>query len=146
MGESNVINKIFISAHQFGDVSNDSLKLLEAEGIIYHINPYNRKITTPELISHIADCDALLAGPEVIDAKVFDIASNLKLISRAGAGFDGIDFEQAKKYGIRVTATPDAPTLAVAELCIALMLDCLRHITTTDHQLRLGHWQRRMGG
>ena len=58
---------------------------------------------------------------------------------------DGIDFELCKKYGVRVAYTPDAPTMAVAELCLGMILDLARQITFTDKQIRQGIWKRHMG-
>jgi len=140
-----MITNVFISTHPFGEISTEPLKLLEAEGITFHLNPHGRKMTTSELASEIKDCDALIAGTEKIDALVFENAPNLKLISRVGIGLDGIDFEQVKKHEVRVAFTPDAPTVAVAELCVSLILDCLRQVSATDRHLREGRWHRHMG-
>ncbi len=145
MSKAGLIKKVFISTHPFGEVSTEPLNLLESEGISYKLNPFDRKITTQELASQIKDCDALIAGTEIIDASVFENAPDLKLISRVGIGLDGIDFNLAKKHDIKIAFTPDAPTIAVAELCLGLMIDCLRMITATDRHLREGKWYRHMG-
>ena len=68
------------------------------------------------------------------------------MISRVGIGLDGVDFELCKKYDVRVAYTPDAPTMAVAELCVGLMIDLARQITQTDTNLKQkGIWKRHMG-
>jgi len=51
----------------------------------------------------------------------------------------------AKKLGISVFTTPDAPTQAVAELTMGLMLDLLRRISREDHLIRFGVWQKNVG-
>lgn len=145
MTDPTTIKKVFISTHPFGEISTEPLTILQAENIAYRLNPYGRKMTTSELASEIKECDALIAGTENIDAQVFENARDLKLISRVGIGLDGIDFEQAKKHGVRVAFTPDAPTVAVAELCVSLILDCLRQVSATDRHLREGRWHRHMG-
>lgn len=145
MENNTSIKKVFISTHPFAEISSKPLEILEAEGISYALNPYNRKIKTSELATLITDCDALIAGTEIIDASVFENAPHLKLISRVGIGLDGIDFNLAKRHNVKVAFTPDAPTIAVAELCLGLMLDCLRMITATDRHLREGTWHRHMG-
>jgi D-3-phosphoglycerate dehydrogenase len=145
MGKDASIKKIFISTHPFGEVSSEPLERLKAEGITYKLNSYGRKITTAELASEINDCDALIAGTETIGTSVFENAPNLKLISRVGIGLDGIDFDLVKVHGVKVAYTPDAPTVAVAELCIGLIFDCLRKISATDRHLRKGIWHRHMG-
>jgi D-3-phosphoglycerate dehydrogenase len=141
-----MIKNVFISTHPFGEVSSKPLEMLEEEGISYKLNPYGRKIKTSELATQIKDCDALIAGTELIDASIFESGPELKLISRVGIGLDGIDFDLAKLHDVKVAFTPDAPTMAVAELCMGLMFDCLRMITATDRHLREGNWHRHMGG
>ena len=58
---------------------------------------------------------------------------------------DSVDLSAAQKLGIKVTNTPDAPTLPVAELTLAHMLNLLRHISHTDRSIRLGIWEPQMG-
>jgi D-3-phosphoglycerate dehydrogenase len=69
----------------------------------------------------------------------------LKVISRCGVGLDNIDLDAASKAEIKVVNTPDAPTEAVAELAVCLMLDCLRRITLMNWELKKGSWDKRMG-
>jgi D-3-phosphoglycerate dehydrogenase len=67
------------------------------------------------------------------------------VISRCGTGLDNVDLEAAKQLGIKVLNTPDAPTMAVAELTLGLMLGLLRHLPRADREIRAGNWQKRMG-
>ncbi|MBD3843691.1 MAG: 3-phosphoglycerate dehydrogenase, partial [Campylobacterales bacterium] len=60
-------------------------------------------------------------------------------------GLDGVDFELCKKYNVRVAYTSDAPTMAVAELCVGLILDLARKISHTDKAIKNGIWNRHMG-
>ena len=60
--------------------------------------------------------DGLIADVEPLNKKVLSKAKNLKIISRVGIGTNNIDLRCAKKKGIVVTNTPDAPTEAVIEL------------------------------
>jgi len=76
---------------------------------------------------------------------VMDRAPNLRLISRVGIGLDGVDLHAARERGILVSYTPDAPSPAVAELTIGLMISLLRFIPHTDRQMRNGIWHRFMG-
>ena len=138
--------KVFVSTHPYGEVSNKPLILAKENDIEVRLNPYGRKIQTSELAKEIKDSDVLIAGTEKITEEVLKNASNLKLIARVGIGLDGVDFELCKKYNIRVSYTPDAPTMAVAELCVGLILDLARKISYTNNKLKVYNtWKRFMG-
>jgi len=137
--------KVFVSTHPFSATSLLPMELLKKEGIEVTTNSHGRKITTYELAQDIQDADVLIAGTEKITEEVFKNAPNLKLISRVGIGLDGIDFNLCKKYDVKVAYTPDAPTMAVAELCVGLILDLARKITQTDKNIKHGIWHRHMG-
>lgn len=138
--------KVFVSTHPFSATSLLPRKMLEENGFTIAVNEHGRKITTQELAQDIKDADILIAGTEKITEEVFKNAPNLKFISRVGIGLDGINFDLCKKYDVKVAYTPDAPTMAVAELCVGLMIDLARKITYTDANLKQkGIWQRYMG-
>ena len=117
-----------ITTVPFGDKDRLPLDLLENEGIDYLINPFNKKITEDQLAEIIPDFDALIAGTEPITEKVLNRADKLKLISRVGIGLDSVDLIATQKREIKVSYTPDAPSLAVAELTLGLMLTLLRAV------------------
>ncbi|MDW7776913.1 MAG: phosphoglycerate dehydrogenase [Methanosarcinales archaeon] len=137
--------KVFVSTHPFSTTSPKPLEILRSSNIDVLFNSRGRKLIPQELATDIKDADVLIAGTEKITEDVFKNAPNLKLISRVGVGLDGIDFEICKKYGVRVSYTPDAPTMAVAELCVGLILDISRKIAYTDKNVRNGIWNRHMG-
>lgn len=137
--------KVFVSTHPFSSTSKEPMKLLQENNFDVKLNPFEHKMTSQELAKEIKDSEILIAGTEKITEEVFQNAPKLKLISRVGIGLDGVDFELCKKYGVRVAYTPDAPTMAVAELCVAMILDLARQITVTDKNIRVGVWKRHMG-
>lgn len=138
--------KIFVSTHPFSSTSPLPMKIVEENGFELSKNEHGRKITTAELAEDIKDAEVLIAGTEKITEEVFKKAPNLKLISRVGIGLDGIDFDLCKQYGVRVAYTPDAPTMAVAELCVGMIIDLARKITVTNNNLKeRSLWQRHMG-
>jgi D-3-phosphoglycerate dehydrogenase len=137
--------KALITTVPFGDKNRLPLELLEASGIEYLINPIGRKLTEDELAEMITDFDVLIAGTESITEKVMKRASRLKLISRVGIGLDSVDLLAAKKLGIKVSYTPDAPGPAVAELTVGLMLSLLRSVHLSNAQLHRGEWVRHFG-
>ena len=137
--------KLFVSTHPFSSTSSLPMQLIKDNNIELSYNQHGRKITTQELAQDIQDAEVLIAGTEKITEEVFCNAPNLKLISRVGIGLDGIDFDLCKKYDVRVAYTPDAPTMAVAELCVGLIIDLARKISHTDKAIKEGIWNRHMG-
>jgi len=137
--------KLFVSTHPFSSTSPIPMKLIQENSIELSVNEHGRKITTQELAQDIKDAEVLIAGTEKITEEVLKNAPNLKLISRVGIGLDGIDFDLCKKYNIRVAYTPDAPTMAVAELCVGMIIDISRKISQTNTNIKNGIWHRHMG-
>ena len=137
--------KVLISTVPFGNRSRLSLGLLENANIEYLINPLNKKLTEDQLADFVTDFDVIIAGTEPITEKVMNMASNLKLISRVGIGLDNVDLLAAQKRGIKVSYTPDAPTAAVAELTLGLMLSLLRSVHVSNLQMHQGQWYRFLG-
>ncbi|MBU1084343.1 MAG: phosphoglycerate dehydrogenase, partial [Candidatus Omnitrophica bacterium] len=93
----------------------------------------------------IKDADFLIAGTEQLSRDVLDSAKRLKAISRCGTGLDNVDLAAAEQNNIKVFNTPDAPTRAVAELTVGLILALIRHIPVMDRDIRGGVWKKRMG-
>ena len=138
--------KIFVSTHPFSSTSSLPMQMITDNNLELSKNEHGRKITSKELAEDIKDAEILIAGTEKITEEVLKNAPDLKLISRVGIGLDGTDFDLCKKYDIRVAYTPDAPTMAVAELCVGMILDLARKITITNNNLKnTSTWQRHMG-
>ena len=136
---------VFISVDTFSDTSELPKKLLDDANISIRKNLHGRSIKSSELALEIQGASVLIAGTEKITEDVFQNAPNLKLIARVGIGLDGIDFDLCKKYGVSVTYTPDAPSIAVAELCIGMMLDLARQVTVANNNMKSNIWHRHMG-
>ena len=75
----------------------------------------------------VADVDALIVRSDKVTAEVLEAAHNLKIVVRAGAGFDNVDCEEAKRRGVVVMNTPGQNSNAVAELALALMIFIARN-------------------
>lgn len=95
-----------------------------------------------KLIKEICGYDALIvrSGTEV--TKEVINASNLKIIGRAGAGLDNIDIPAAEKKGIQIVNSPEAATIAVAELVMGSMISLMRKIPHAHNSMRAGKWER----
>ena len=75
-----------------------------------------------DLVKAVADADALIVRSDKVTAEVMAAAPKLKIVVRAGAGFDNVDLAASKERGIVVMNTPGQNANAVAELAIALMI------------------------
>ena len=139
------MKSVAISTSSFGKIDKKPLKILKSSGISPLLNPFGRKLSKSELVDLAKDSIGLIAGTEILDEDVFCQLPRLKVISRCGVGMDNVDQVAAKAYSIEVHNTPNAPTLAVAELTVGLILSLLRHTTQMDRDLRAGKWKKRMG-
>lgn len=137
--------RVLITTIPFGEVDRRPLDLLDRAGVDYLVNPVGRKLREHELAELIGDVEVLIAGTEPITAKVLARARHLRMISRVGIGLDSVDLTEARRRGIQVSYTPDAPAPAVADLVIGLILSTLRHIPHADRGMRHGVWHRFMG-
>ena len=75
-----------------------------------------------ELIAAVADVDALIIRSDKVTAEVLDAAKQLKIVVRAGAGYDNVDLAAATAHKVVVMNTPGQNSNAVAELAIAMMI------------------------
>ncbi|MEG0426682.1 MAG: 3-phosphoglycerate dehydrogenase family protein [Akkermansia sp.] len=90
-----------------------------------------------------SDAICLIVRSEKVTQEVIDAFPNLKLVVRAGAGFDTIDIAYARKRGVDVMNTPGANANAVAEEVITLILANYRHVVTGDNTTREGGWEKK---
>lgn len=87
------------------------------------------KYTDPaELAAAAADADALIVRSDKVTAPLLDAAKNLKIVVRAGAGYDNVDLEAAKARGVVVENTPGQNSNAVAELVFGLLVMAVRNM------------------
>lgn len=141
------LKKILITTSSFGRSDGSVLDAIKAAGYEPVLNPYGRKLTEDEVSRLIGEVKpvGMIAGVEPLTGKVLEEADGLKVISRCGIGMDSVDMPAAERLGISVRNTPDAPTLAVAELTVGLMIDVLRRISLMDRSIRSGGWDRPTG-
>ncbi len=75
-----------------------------------------------ELLTAVADVDAMIIRSDKVTKEVIEAGKNLKIVVRAGAGYDNVDLEAATAAGVTVMNTPGQNSNAVAELAIGLMV------------------------
>ena len=137
--------RTLVTTIPFADKDPRALQSLERAGAEVVINPLGRKLTEADLAGMIAGFEVLIAGTEPITENVIEKASQLKLIVRVGIGLDSVDLLAARWRNIAVSYTPDAPSPAVAELTIGLMIDLLRSAHISNLRMHQGKWYRYFG-
>lgn len=86
------------------------------------------KYTDPnDLIKAVGDVDALIIRSDIVSKNVIQAAKNLKIVVRAGAGYDNIDLDAATEKGVVAMNTPGQNANAVAELTFGMMLYLIRN-------------------
>ena len=79
-------------------------------------------VSEAELIESVADVDALIVRSDKVTKAVLDAAKNLKIVVRAGAGYDNLDLEACTAHNVVAMNTPGQNANAVAELAMAFMI------------------------
>ena len=85
------------------------------------------KGTKDDMIKAVADCAGLIVRSDKVDKEVFDAAPQLKVVVRAGAGYDNIDLAEATANGVCVMNTPGQNSNAVAELVFGMLVTLIRN-------------------
>ncbi len=85
------------------------------------------KGTKADLINAVADVEGLIVRSDIVDKEVFDAAKQLKVVVRAGAGYDNIDLAEATAKGVCVMNTPGQNSNAVAELVFGMTIMMIRN-------------------
>lgn len=92
------------------------------EGAGHEVVLLEKYAEAKDLIDAIADVEAMIIRSDKVTPEVLDAAKKLKIVVRAGAGFDNVDLAAATAHGVVVENTPGQNANAVAELAIALMI------------------------
>ena len=108
---------------------NGIKEICEAAG--YQVVLLEKYTDKGQLLEAVADVDALIVRSDKVTAEVIEAARNLKIVVRAGAGYDNVDLESASARGIVVMNTPGQNSNAVAELAVAMMIYMSRNQFTS---------------
>jgi D-3-phosphoglycerate dehydrogenase / 2-oxoglutarate reductase len=138
---------ILLTSYPFAAKNEEPLLLLKKNNfkLIDFALKKKRKLTKEEILKYISDADGIIAGTEKYDKEILSKSNKLKIISRLGIGLDNIDFKETKKRNIYVAYTPDAPSRAVAELTLGLIINSARRINSVFEDLKTGKWNRYVG-
>ncbi len=97
----------------------------------------------PALALANPDAHAVIVRSNKLTPEIIDTLPSLKVVVRAGAGFNTIDTAYSREKGIDVMNTPGANSNAVAEEVICMMLADARHIVYADPSVRAGKWEKK---
>ena len=95
-----------------------------------------------DLAKENADAQVVIVRSEKVTPEVMDQLPQLKLVVRAGAGYDNIDTKYARRRNVDVMNTPGANSNAVAEEVVALALAAYRKLVPADESTRAGKWEK----
>ncbi len=123
------------------DESHDSIvPLLKEIGVEGHYRP---EITPDEVYEIVADYDGMIVRSKMyLGEDLFEKATKLKFIARAGAGIDQIDEEAVAKRKIALFNAPEGNRDAVGEQAVGMILCLLNKIHTADREVRQRIWRR----
>jgi D-3-phosphoglycerate dehydrogenase / 2-oxoglutarate reductase len=114
----------------------------QAEALGYECN-YQPKFTLADTLEVLAEYEGLAVRSKfLVDKTVFDAATKLRFICRAGAGMDNIDEAYAKQKGITLINAPEGNKDAVGEHVIGMLLCLMNNLNRADAEVRAGLWQR----
>lgn len=99
----------------------------EIEGAGHQLALLEKYTDKAQLLSAVADADALIIRSDKVDAEVLDAAKQLKIVVRAGAGYDNIDLAAATAHNVIAENTPGQNSNAVAELVFGLLVYTVRN-------------------
>ncbi|GHU57120.1 D-3-phosphoglycerate dehydrogenase [Bacteroidia bacterium] len=97
------------------------------EGAGFELALLEKYTAKQQLLDAVKDVDAIIIRSDIIDAEVLDAAKQLKIVVRAGAGYDNVDLEAATAHGVVVMNTPGQNSNAVAELVFGLLVYGVRN-------------------
>jgi D-3-phosphoglycerate dehydrogenase len=115
-------------------------EMLKNHGAYEVVQDYATDFST--LASQHPDAYALIVRSEKVTPEIMDAMPSLRVVIRAGAGYNTIDTKYARSKGIDVMNTPGANANAVAEEVVALMLADARHVIPADATTRVGKWEK----
>jgi glyoxylate reductase len=86
--------------------------------------------------------EVLVEAVVAVGADELELLPGLRLVANYGVGYDRVDVAACRERGVAVTNTPGVLDAAVADLTLALILACRRHLVESDRFVREGRWRR----
>lgn len=121
------MKKVLVATEKpFAPVAINGIKeVLDKAG--YELALLEKYTDKSQLLEAVSNADALIIRSDKVDAEVLDAAKSLKIVVRAGAGYDNIDLDAATQHGVVAMNTPGQNSNAVAELVFGMLVYCVRN-------------------
>ena len=121
------MTKVLVATEKpFAAVAVDGIREV-VEGAGFELELLEKYTAREDLLQAVADADALIIRSDKVGEDVFEAAPNLKIVVRAGAGYDNVDLAAATAHGVVVENTPGQNSNAVAELALGMMVMAARN-------------------
>lgn len=120
--------KVLVATEKpFAAVAVDGIREV-IEGAGYELELLEKYSSKADLLAAVAYADGLIIRSDVVDKEVLDAAKQLKIVVRAGAGYDNVDLQEATAHNVVVENTPGQNSNAVAELVFGMAVMAARNM------------------
>jgi phosphoglycerate dehydrogenase-like enzyme len=134
--------KVLIAPATLANVAGAYLDALRCAGLEVVFSPFPAQMVESELLPTLAGVSGSLAGSEPYTRRVIEANPQLRVIARAGVGYDAVDLDAATEHGIAVCIAPNTNQDAVAEHTFTLMLALVKHLISQHQGTVAGRWPR----
>lgn len=136
--------KVLIAPMTLATVQGPYLDVLRGAGfeVVYPGHAKAHQLTEDELLPALHGIAGSVAGSEPYTARVIEANPQLRVIARAGVGYDAVDVAAATAHGVAVAITPNTNQDSVAEHTFALILGMTRNIVPQHQGVKGGLWPR----
>lgn len=137
--------KVLFGPAPMRDIPHCYEPVLAEAGLELVYPPFARQMTEPELMELLPGCVATLAGSEPYTRRVIEVAAKagLKVIARAGVGYDAVDVQAATDNGVVVCYAPGSNHEAVGEHAMLLVLALAKNLLMQHRETAAGNWPRK---
>jgi D-3-phosphoglycerate dehydrogenase len=136
------MSKVLITPATLAGIDGRFLQLLRAAGFETVFPEHAAQLTENELLAQLKGVRATIAGSEPYTRQVLEAHPQLRVIARAGVGFDAVDLTAATEKGVAVTIAPGTNQESVAEHTLAMILALAKNIVPQHIGTRKGEWPR----
>jgi phosphoglycerate dehydrogenase-like enzyme len=136
------MRKVLIAPMTLVENQGPYFHLLREAGfeLVYPARP--AQFTEDELVHALKGVFGSLAGSEPYTRRVLEANPSLRVIARAGVGYDAVDLEASTQHGVAVCIAPGTNQDSVAEHTFALILTLAKHLVVQHLAVKAGHWPR----
>jgi phosphoglycerate dehydrogenase-like enzyme len=134
--------KVLITPATLAGIDAPYLQVLRDAGLEPVFPPMVRQLTEPEVLEQMRGIVACLSGSEPYTRRVMEANPQLRVIARAGVGYDAVDVAAASERGIAVCIAPGTNQDAVAEHTFALLLALAKNLIPQHAGVMAGQWPR----